>query len=126
MVRNAGYTAVRFGNVMGSRGSVVPFWEQQVKAGDKITITDKRMMRYFMSIPEACTLVIEAMKGNHGGKIVVLDMGELTNILDLKEKLHPGHPIKVIGMRPGETLSEKLMSQEEELVAKKKGKYWII
>jgi FlaA1/EpsC-like NDP-sugar epimerase len=126
MVRNAGYTAVRFGNVMGSRGSVVPFWQAQVDAGDKITITDKKMMRYFMSIPEACSLVIEAMKLNYQGKIVVLDMGELTNIMDLKEELHPGYPTRVIGMRPGETLDEKLMTKEEELIAKKRGNFYIV
>lgn len=126
MVRNAGYTAVRFGNVMNSRGSVLPFWAEQVKRGDPITITDKRMKRYFMSIPEACSLVIQAMKIGKGGETIVLDMGELKNILDVKESLYPKYPVRYIGIRPGETLDEKLMTQEEELTAKKQGRFYII
>lgn len=126
MVRNAGYTAVRFGNVMGSRGSVLPFWAEQVKRGDPITITDKRMMRYFMSIPQACSLVIEAMKQAKNGALYILDMGKLKNIMEVKEQLYPKYPVKFIGIRPGETLDEKLMTEEEKLKAKKKGKFYVI
>lgn len=126
MVRNAGYTAVRFGNVVGSRGSVLPFWAEQVRRGDPITITDKRMKRYFMSIPDACSLVIEAMKIAKPGQTVVLDMGKLKSILTLKEELYPGYPVKYIGMRPGETLDEKLMTSEEGLTAKRVGKFYVI
>lgn len=126
MVINAGYTAVRFGNVMGSRGSVIPFWQEQVRNGDPITITDERMARYFMSIPDACALVIEAMTLKNKGHVVVLDMGELKNIMTLKNELYPGYPYKIIGIRPGETLDEKLMTQEELLIAKKIGKFYVI
>jgi len=126
MVRNAGYTAVRFGNVMGSRGSVVPFWESQVKAGDPITITDPRMKRYFMSIPEACSLVIQAMNLGITGKTIILNMGKLKRVVDLANELHPGHPQKIIGIRPGETLQEKLMTEEEEDLMVKHGDFYVV
>jgi len=126
MARNAGYTAVRFGNVMGSRGSVIPFWQSQVDKGDPITVTDSRMKRYFMSVPDACTLVIEAMNLNLKGKTIILDMGKSKKITDLAKELHPNHPIKIIGIRKGETLEEKLMTSEEELSAKKKEKFYVI
>lgn len=128
LVRNSGkgFIAVRFGNVMGSRGSVLPFWESQVKKGDPITITDIRMKRFFMSIPEACELVIKAMDIGKGGETIILDMGKLINIVDLKKKLYGSYPVKIIGMRPGETLDEKLMTAEEQTKAVKKGRFWII
>lgn len=118
MVRNAGYTAVRFGNVMGSRGSVLPFWASQVERGDPITITDKRMKRYMMPIKDACKLVIKAMKLNVKGATVVLDMGELKSIWLLAHELYPSKRKKIIGMRPGETLEERLMTDEEEKTKK--------
>lgn len=126
MVRNAGYMAVRFGNVMGSRGSLLPTWERQFAKKQPLTITDTRMKRYFMSIPQACSLVIEAMKLNLKGKTIVLDMGEQIFIKDLAKKLYPKHKIKVIGIRPGETLEEHLMTQEEEVLATKRGKFYIL
>lgn len=126
MVKNAGYTAVRFGNVAGSRGSVLPIWEAQIKRGEPITITDTRMKRYFMSIEEACSLVIKAMHMNMKGKTVVLDMGEQVSILELAKKLYPKHKRRVIGIRPGETLEEKLMTVEESLQAVKRGKFYVL
>lgn len=133
MTRNAGYTAVRFGNVMGSRGSVLPFWEEQVRRGDPITVTDERMERYMMSIPEACSLVIGAIEIGEGGETIVLDMGKPIKIIALAKKLvdelkamGKNGEIKIIGARPGESLTERLMSAEEEKVAIKKDKYFII
>lgn len=128
MVRNAGYTVVRFGNVLGSRGSLIPIWERQLSAGKNITVTDERMTRYFMTIEEAVSLVIEASP--HKGKIVVLDMGGPVNILDLAKNIvkamRSGAEIDIIGARPGEFLSEKLMSEEEVRMAKRVGKFFII
>jgi FlaA1/EpsC-like NDP-sugar epimerase len=129
MVRNQGkgFVAVRFGNVMGSRGSVIPLWQNQINRGKPITITDPRMKRYMMSIPEAVELVIEASEKGKGGEIFILDMGEQINILDLAKKiLGKDKDIKMIGIRPGETLDEKLMTEEEEKVAVKEGKFFII
>lgn len=132
IVRRAGkqFVAVRFGNVLGSRGSVIPIWQKQIDAGKPITITDQRMTRYMMTIPEAVNLVIEAGTRGKDGQVFILDMGEQINILDLaldilgKSKKHLDY--KIIGMRPGETLDEKLMTAEEEIIAKKEGNFWII
>lgn len=129
MVRNQGkgFIAVRFGNVMGSRGSVIPLWQNQLNRGKPITITDSRMKRYMMTIPEAVELVIEASEKGKGGEIFILDMGEQINILDLAKKvLGKEQEIKMIGIRKGETLDEKLMTKEEELLAIKEGKFYII
>jgi FlaA1/EpsC-like NDP-sugar epimerase len=130
MARNQGYTAVRFGNVMGSRGSVLPFWENQINKGDPITVTDERMERYFMSIPDAVKLVIQAMEMGRGGETIILSMGKPVKIIDLAHKLirelKSDTKIKMIGIRPGETLGERLMSEEEKKIAKKKGKFYII
>lgn len=130
MVRNQGYTVVRFGNVLGSRGSLIPIWERQLNAGKPITITDPDMVRYFMTIQEAVTLVIKAGEGDNGGKILVMDMGKPVKILDLAKELVKSLkrdvPIEIIGIRPGEFLSEKLMTEEEEKTAIKDGNFWII
>lgn len=128
MVRNQGkgFMAVRFGNVLGSRGSVIPLWQNQVNRGKPITITDKRMKRYMMSIPEAVNLVIEASQLGKGGECFILDMGEQVNILELAQKILGKTKIKMIGIRPGETLEEKLMTVEEEQVAVKKGNFYVI
>lgn len=129
MVRNQGkgFIAVRFGNVMGSRGSVIPLWQNQYDRGKPITITDKRMTRYFMTISEACNLVIEAAEIGQGGECIILDMGKRVNILELaKSILGKDVKIKMIGTRPGETLTEKLMTEEEEKLAKKRDKFWVI
>lgn len=131
MVKNAGGIVVRFGNVMGSRGSAVPIWQRQLDEGKPLTITDERMERYMMTIPQACELVIKAAEEGEGGSIYIMDMGKPVNILEtLKQVLAkagiPDHPIQTIGIRPGETLDEKLMTAEEEQRATKKGNFYII
>lgn len=126
LTRNSGYTVVRFGNVLGSRGSLLTIWERQHKAGVSLTITDERMERYTMTIPEAVELILEASAQGKGGETFILDMGELKKIVDLKEELYPGYPYEVVGIRNGETLSERLMTEEEERTARKKGKFYIV
>lgn len=129
MVRNQGkgFIAVRFGNVMGSRGSVLPLWQNQINRGKSLTVTDKRMTRYMMSIPEAVNLVIEAANLGKGGECYILNMGEQVNILELAEKiLNKKGKIKMIGIRPGETLDEKLMTLEEEKLSRKVGNFYVI
>lgn len=130
IVKNAGYVAVRFGNVMGSRGSVIPFWESQMNHGDPITVTDPDMERYMMTIPQACELVIEAATQGNPGETLILDMGKPVKIGDLAQRIveelkhEPGS--KVIGKRPGENMREELMTEEEKRVAIKRGKFHVI
>jgi FlaA1/EpsC-like NDP-sugar epimerase len=124
MAKNMGYVAVRFGNVMGSRGSVIPMWQNQIDRGKPLTVTDKKMERFMMTIPEACQLVITAAETGKPGEILVMDMGEKINIYDMA--LSFKKKVKIIGIRPGETLSERLMTDEEERTAVKKGKFYII
>lgn len=125
-----GFVAVRFGNVLGSRGSVIPLWQASINRGEPLNVTHKDMTRYFMTIPEACELVIEASQQGVGGEIMILDMGNPVNILDLAKKIlkESGKDvgINMIGIRPGETLNEKLMTEEEERRAKKVGKFYVI
>ncbi len=130
MTVNQGYVAVRFANVLGSRGSVIPLWERQINQGGPVTVTDDRMERYMMTIEEAVALVIEAGNASPGGETWVMDMGEPIRILDLAKEIVrlSGRKIKIqqTGLRPGETLGERLMTVEEEARATKHGKFFII
>lgn len=129
IVRNAGYIIVRFANVLGSRGSLIPIWEKQINEKKPLTVTDEKMERYFMSIQDACTLVIEATEKGEPGQTMILDMGKPIKIIDLArrmvEEMKSDVPIKFIGMRPGEALTEKLMTPEEEARAVKKDNFYV-
>jgi FlaA1/EpsC-like NDP-sugar epimerase len=115
-------TVVRFGNVLGSRGSVVPAFEKQIDMGGPVTITHPEMSRYFMSMPEAASLIIQAAAITTGGDLFMLDMGQQIKIEDLAYRLirlrglRPGVdiPIKYVGIRPGEKLHEDLIGDGEE------------
>lgn len=115
------FITTRFGNVLGSNGSVIPLFQRQIAQGGPVTLTDERITRFFMTIPEACQLVLEAFSMGNGGEIYVFDMGESVRIIDLARKmillhgLEPGKDIeiKITGLRPGEKLYEELLADTE-------------
>lgn len=127
------YVAVRFGNVLGSNGSVIPLFKKQIKNGGPVTLTHKEIIRYFMLIPEAAQLVLQAGAFAKGGEIFILDMGEPVKIYDLAKKLiklsgfEPEKDIKieVTGLRPGEKLYEELLMNEEGLTETQNDKIFI-
>ncbi len=129
-VKNAGFISVRFGNVMSSHGSVLEIWKKQIERGEAITITDKRMTRYMMTIPEAVGLVVRASEIGQPGQIIILKMGEQISILELAEKIlaekRSEVGLKIIGRRPGEKLTEELMTEEEKKRAREIEYFWVI
>ena len=127
------FTAVRFGNVLGSHGSVVPLFERQIRAGGPVTLTHPDIIRYFMTIPEAASLVLQAASIAKGGELFVLDMGKPVKIRELAERMiqlyadPAAPPVEIVytGLRPGEKLYEELLRDEENSTATNKEKIFI-
>lgn len=112
------FVTTRFGNVLGSNGSVIPLFKKQIKAGGPVTVTDPRIIRYFMLIPEACKLVLEAGTKGNGGEIFVFDMGKPVNIADMAQRIinlsgAKNVEIKYTGLRAGEKLYEEMLNEKE-------------
>jgi FlaA1/EpsC-like NDP-sugar epimerase len=112
------FVTTRFGNVLGSNGSVIPLFKEQIKNGGPLTVTDPNIIRYFMLIPEACKLVLEAGTKGNGGEIFVFDMGEPVKIADLAKRMiqlsgRKDVKIEFTGLRPGEKLYEEVLNEEE-------------
>jgi FlaA1/EpsC-like NDP-sugar epimerase len=131
--RNANMVSVRFGNVLGSRGSVIPLMTRQIKNGQAVTVTDTEMVRYFMTIPEAAQLILQAGATGGRGEVFVLDMGYPVKIIDLARDLirlsglvpSQDVAIRVTGRRPGEKLREDFLSKMETAGAQKNGHFYI-
>ena len=119
MCQSAGYVAVRFGNVLVSRGSIIPLWKKQIEKGGPVTVTHPQMKRFFISMGQACRLVIKASEIGQPGEILIMDMGQPINIMDLaKQTIRTSGKdieIKVIGTRPGEKLFEELIAADEKV-----------
>ncbi len=132
-VSQTDFVAVRFGNVLGSNGSVIPLFKKQIAEGGPVTVTHEEVIRYFMTIPEAVQLVIQAGAMAEGGEIFILDMGDPVRIIDLAKDLirlsgfepDVDIPIKITGLRPGEKLFEELLLEEEGITATKHNKIFV-
>ncbi len=129
-VSRTNYSAVRFGNVLGSNGSVVPLFKKQIESGGPLTVTDEKVIRYFMTIPEAVGLILQSGAFAKGGEIFILDMGEPVRIIDLAEKMvmlsgkrpYIDIDINIVGLRPGEKMYEELLVDKSNGITSTKNK----